>query len=544
MRSWRRGGALIAAALALAPASASAALETPIPLGDGASPNVTVDGAGAAHIVWRGSGSNSAQLTYCRLPSGAGGCSPRTSIAAPGDSLTLPLAFAQGSTIRVISYRYGLSGPSFSATMLFTSNDGGASFDAGTPVGSVAPNDYAFGPGDSVSVIDSATSCGSCYQALPLGGGSAGTTPGSLSSTHPYNGAVTMLDAATPLAVFQAGNGDTQVRRYSGSGNVNDPASWTPPVDIGPGDYPRLVTGPGGVYLITQDALSGSVMQARRFDGTTFGTRVQITTGTRADHASQDPLGRMHVVGGRFGTSGNTGRLFYASSDNGTRWDKQDITIPGVPGDMRLSVGGDHFGVVVGRYVLGNTGLFAARIGPSAAVPSTAKSVKATVVNGTVLVRIPPSKQFVQLRKGDVIPVGSLVDTTKGRVRITIAQPNGSLQSTDFFEGIFRVAQAKNGLATMALAGGDFSVCGARRSAVAAARSKKVIRHLWGDGKGKFRTKGRYAAASVRGTRWDTIDRCDGTLIRVTKGSVLVTSLRNNRTKRVVRAGQSVFVRA
>ena len=34
------------------------------------------------------------------------------------------------------------------------------------------------------------------------------------------------------------------------------------------------------------------------------------------------------------------------------------------------------------------------------------------------------------------------------------------------------------------------------------AAKKPKSRKLWGDGKGKFRTKGRYAAATVRGTRW------------------------------------------
>ena len=51
---------------------------------------------------------------------------------------------------------------------------------------------------------------------------------------------------------------------------------------------------------------------------------------------------------------------------------------------------------------------------------------------------------------------------------------------------------------------------------------KPKSRTLWGDGKGKFRTKGRYAAATVRGTRWLTQDTCAGTLIRVTQGTVNV----------------------
>ena len=40
--------------------------------------------------------------------------------------------------------------------------------------------------------------------------------------------------------------------------------------------------------------------------------------------------------------------------------------------------------------------------------------------------------------------------------------------------------------------------------------------------KGKFRTKGRYAAATVRGTKWTIADRCDGTLTHDLTDSVVV----------------------
>ena len=76
-----------------------------------------------------------------------------------------------------------------------------------------------------------------------------------------------------------------------------------------------------------------------------------------------------------------------------------------------------------------------------------------------------------------------------------------------------------------------------------AAQSKKPkSRRLWGDGKGKFRTKGRYAAATVRGTRWLTQDTCAGTLVRVTQGSV---SVRDNVLRKtiIVRKGKRYLAR-
>jgi len=59
----------------------------------------------------------------------------------------------------------------------------------------------------------------------------------------------------------------------------------------------------------------------------------------------------------------------------------------------------------------------------------------------------------------------------------------------------------------------------------AAKKKPKSIRHLWADGSGAFRTQGRYAAAAIRGTIWKTDDRCDGTLVKVTKGAVTVRDL-------------------
>ena len=59
----------------------------------------------------------------------------------------------------------------------------------------------------------------------------------------------------------------------------------------------------------------------------------------------------------------------------------------------------------------------------------------------------------------------------------------------------------------------------------------------------RFRTRGRYSAATVRGTIWDTIDRCDGTLTRVRRGVVVVRDFRKRR-KITLRAGKSYLARA
>jgi hypothetical protein len=144
------------------------------------------------------------------------------------------------------------------------------------------------------------------------------------------------------------------------------------------------------------------------------------------------------------------------------------------------------------------------------------------------------------LQPGDVVPVGSIIDATKGRVRITIKLPGGKLQSSDFYQGTFRVTQAKSGLATMVLVGGTTKT--AARSALAA-KAKKVIRQLWASGSGKFATKGRFASATIRGTTWLTIDRSDATVIKVTAGKIAVRDFKKKRTVVIKRGQQYVAKR-
>jgi hypothetical protein len=91
-----------------------------------------------------------------------------------------------------------------------------------------------------------------------------------------------------------------------------------------------------------------------------------------------------------------------------------------------------------------------------------------------------------------------------------------------FSDGKFTVTQAPTGdpVATLKLTGPSLrDTCAA---ASAAGRKRKRVRRLWGDGHGSFRTAGHYSAATVRGTRWLTEDRCDGTLTRVVRGTVEV----------------------
>jgi hypothetical protein len=159
--------------------------------------------------------------------------------------------------------------------------------------------------------------------------------------------------------------------------------------------------------------------------------------------------------------------------------------------------------------------------------------VVASRVSGVVRVRTRGGR-FRILGDAEEIPLGATIDATRGKVRLTsAANAAGQTQTADFSRGMFVVTQNRTGLTQLALTGGSFRACGARASA--SQRRGRRIRRLFGDGKGRFRTRGRHGAATVRGTRWSTEDRCDGTYFTVQQGSVRVRDFTRRRTVTVKR---------
>jgi hypothetical protein len=151
----------------------------------------------------------------------------------------------------------------------------------------------------------------------------------------------------------------------------------------------------------------------------------------------------------------------------------------------------------------------------------------------------------VPLQDKVVLPLKSIVDTVAGAVKVTSSATSKKVQSVSLDSGAFDITQATGKLPVtqFALQGGDFGVCGAAaRSGRATAAATKTVRKLWANGKGKFRTKGRYASASIRGTKWQIQDRCDGTLVTVARGAVTVRDLVRKKNV-VVKAGDTYLAR-
>jgi hypothetical protein len=199
--------------------------------------------------------------------------------------------------------------------------------------------------------------------------------------------------------------------------------------------------------------------------------------------------------------------------------------------------------------------------------PVPGKSVVVKVVSGTVSIKrvggaraAGPAKGFVPFTGAANIPVGSQLDTSKGRVELISAADTGGAktQASQFYDGIFQVKQnvpkkkpkKAKALVTDLVMKGQIarSQCAPLKGARAAATKKKkgpkaVLGKLWGSGKGKFRTNGKYSAATVRGTIWLVEDRCEGTLTKVTRGTVSVRDFKRKKTV-TVKAGHSYLARA
>jgi hypothetical protein len=213
--------------------------------------------------------------------------------------------------------------------------------------------------------------------------------------------------------------------------------------------------------------------------------------------------------------------------------------------------------------------------GPQAAPPPPpvlGKSVDVAPVSGTVLVKLPASSVpygfsnneltkgagFVALTQARQLPTGTMIDARAGTLALTSATGHvGKTYSGTFSGAIFSISQDRSGLTkgltTLALVEAAFAgapsraVCSAKYAgdgpAAHAALSARVLQTLLATVRGRFRIRGRFSAGTVRGTKWGTVERCDGTLTIVRRGTVLVDDFGLRKTI-AVHAGQRYLARA
>jgi DNA-binding beta-propeller fold protein YncE len=233
--------------------------------------------------------------------------------------------------------------------------------------------------------------------------------------------------------------------------------------------------------------------------------------------------------------------------------------IPNATYHVRL-VATNTAGTTLGPDVAFNT-LKTAPPGP----PALGKTVNVSPVSGIVLILI--NGQLVPITEAQQIPTNIVIDALHGTITLTTALNGGSgardasakskkhkikTQTGTFGGAVFKITQAHNGLATLKLVEGaafngapTYATCKAHKAgdATAAALSSKTLQLLRSSAHGKFRTTGRYSAATVRGTKWTIADRCDGTSTHDITDSVAVTDFVRHKTV-VLHAGQSYLAKA
>lgn len=394
-------------------------------LGPGSQPGLAVDAGGTAYIAWNGPEIPST-LRFCRLPRNGSACASglTTTIATAGDSLSRPFVTVSGGTVRIVSYRYPVSGPLVAGSYLYTSTNGGVTFSEGVRVGSVPFVDAIQGPGDTVSGVTDALSSGMVFQNVPLGGGSSGDAVAVLSTDSPYRGTVGLVDAATPLAVFTDGSDAAKFRRYVGTGSLNDAANWTQAVGIGTAAYPKLAGGPRGLYL--SSGLGFRTIVVRKYNGTGFSAPLSLGGGDPPNqHLTQDASGRLHLVVDRGDADGL--HLIHWVSDQDGAW--RSVTVasqnPGVEGAFngpRVAIAPDHIGFAVWQ-ASSTRDIRIVPLGPDVPLPRPTLALTGHAKHAARKVVVTASGRLVA-------PTGVLqANACKGKLRVTVEKGDASLDS-------------------------------------------------------------------------------------------------------------------
>ena len=279
----------------------------PVVLGQGHDPEVQVDAAGTAHVVWSQDGGDGPDvLRYCRLKRGSAACDnpPATQGLIPNqpgepafnEDFDGPVVAMVGDDLAVLTHRYPNvvdkpDGASSRTTYMWLSRDGGNSFTGPAIVGDAELNGGAtvFGSPDAprIGLISDTKTGGTFFQSIAPGlytGDEANLGGGG--PDRAYSGSLATVDGR-PLAAFADLGNQTYIRQWTGNGSPNDPAQWTETVT--PGDQPRVAAGPSGAFLVTRPQFGGGPLQVRRLQGTTPGKAVDVgTTGLEFQAARRD----------------------------------------------------------------------------------------------------------------------------------------------------------------------------------------------------------------------------------------------------------------
>ncbi|HEY2636544.1 MAG TPA: hypothetical protein VGI54_04080 [Solirubrobacteraceae bacterium] len=248
----------------------------------GTNPNVLVDEAGTAHIVWNDPQGDGADVVrYCRLKRGAKSCDATATLSwnktyGPGDSPSFniddggPRIVRVGNQLVVLSKRYPTfadkpDGTASSSTVLaWISNDGGSTWSDAQITGSRNLGQLVvLPPTDDPTILNLGSDplCPAdggpmCLEAFHSGTFSPVTDEGTLSQSvnEAYDPGLA-LDGSTPFAAFGDLTDHVIIRGWSGNGSVTDGNQWTR--TVAGGTEPHLAGGAAGLQLMSRPELSG-----------------------------------------------------------------------------------------------------------------------------------------------------------------------------------------------------------------------------------------------------------------------------------------------
>jgi hypothetical protein len=306
----------------------------------------------------------------------------------------------------------------------------------------------------------------------------------------------------------------------------------------------RASTG-GGVYVETSAPDVGSVNNtiiAAAGGGACGGAFATLPRFGWTGNLAADSTCSFGVGEGRNGTDPRLGKL----QNNRGPTDTMAL-LSGSPaidaGDPNRCFGTDQRGAqAVGTCDIGAYEFKGVVPEPQLGQPVAGETIIGSRSQGRVKVKLPGSNKFFLLQDGQQLPMGTTFDTIHGRVNIRADQGHGVVNKKMWvYDGVFKLTQSKGKKPQTTLTMTGKLQCGGQGNASAAAKKKRK-RRLWGNGKGRFRTKGRRSAATVVGTKWKVEDTCKGTLTVVKRGKVRVTQFRPRKTI-TVKAGHRYFAR-
>jgi sugar lactone lactonase YvrE len=337
--------------------------------------------------------------------------------------------------------------------------------------------------------------------------------------------------------VYVADRGNNQVDQYTAAGS---PVSEFGMFGTAPGQFNRIVEvavdSAGALYAVDRDN-----SRVQRFSGgvvdRTYGAGAGTGPGQlrSPSDVAVDGAGNVWVAD----TSNMRVEKFAADGTFLASFDQSDA--------LGFHPEGLAFGPNGDLYIADSLNARILRVRTTApagpAAPVLGQTATAAPEKGVVLIKLPPGASaraaglsqaatngFVPLTEAKSIPMGSTLDTTHGQVKLlTATKQSGKTQIGHFSKGLFVPQQTrKNPLTTISMTGAKLSSCsklppgGAPRAVAAAKRSRSLFSNV----KGRFRTRGRNSAATVRGTAFTMKDTCAGTLTSVSRGSVTVRDFR------------------